>query len=396
MLSPALPLPAQPLPAETLSDEAQLSLLTILPGDEVYSLWGHSAFRVYDPVQGIDATYNYGTFDFGNPVSFTLRFTYGRLDYWLSTNPYPRVVAFHRTVTRRPIIEQVLNLNADQRRAVFAFLQHNALPENRTYRYDFLYDNCSTRLRAVLEEVLGDAVHFAPEPDPQQSFRQLVDPYVASRPFLDLGIDLLFGQPTDQVPMPRQAAFLPFYLMASFDHATVTTGDGVQPLVARRDTVFWIEGAATVDPARPWPSILGWLLLGLALALTHYQARRDRLRRHRRPDALLLGLIGVVGLLLTFMWFASEHTVTNYNWNLILWAWPTHLVAAVALAWGTRSRWLQRYLLLTVAVLVIALAGWFAWPQALPAALIPLLLLLAVRCAWQAFSLRRPAFAQAP
>src|SRR5690606_37400248 len=101
---------------------ASISILTILPGDEVYSMFGHTAIRVQDPEQGIDHTYNYGTFDFGNPISFVIRFAYGDLDYILSDTSFPRMLAFYRDVAGRPVIEQELNLSHPQRMKVFEFL----------------------------------------------------------------------------------------------------------------------------------------------------------------------------------------------------------------------------------------------------------------------------------
>ncbi|HET6567484.1 MAG TPA: DUF4105 domain-containing protein, partial [Rhodothermales bacterium] len=310
-----------------LSDQAQLSLITVLPGDELYSLFGHSAFRVYDPATGVDELFNYGTFDFSNPVTFALKFAYGKMDYMLSTTSYPREAYLYATYEKRPIIEQVLNLSPDQVRVVYQFLQTNALPENRTYRYDFLFDNCSTRLRDVLTTTLDGDVRFAPVPDPNESFRHLLDPYVADRPFLDLGFDLLLGMPTDRVATPREATFLPDYLMASFAHAKVTVDGTIQPLVARTDTVFWTPSRGRKQAALPYPAILFWLVFAGGAVLTYLEVRRGG-PSGRVFDGVLFGIVGLVGLLIAFMWFVTEHTVTAWNLNL-LWAWPTHLVAAV-------------------------------------------------------------------
>ena len=373
---------AQPIPApDRLSDEAEVSLLTMLPGDEVYAEWGHSGIRVRDPLRGYDEVFNYGTFEFQDPL-FLPKFVYGHLDYLLDTAPYPAVLRAYRHY-RRPIIEQRLNLDAEQRQALFDFLRWNARPENRTYRYDFLFDNCSTRIRDVFEDTLGEDVRFAPRPDPGESFRELLEePYLRDRPFLDLGFDLLLGTPTDQPATPREATFLPLYLMASFDHATIRIGGETLPLVARRDTVLWVEGRDVVEPALPLPALFGWLLFGLGLAATALDYGRQR-PRPRLADALLFGTTGLIGLLAAFMWFVSEHYVTNSNYNL-LWAWPTHLALAVALARRRRGAWVRGYLAATAAVALVALAGWAFWPQPLHPAVLPLVLLLALRSAWLA------------
>ena len=383
-LAAALPAQAQPAtPPVQLSDEAEVSLLTMLPGDELYAAFGHSGIRVRDPQRGYDEVFNYGTFEFQDPL-FLPKFVYGRLDYFLSTQTFPDVLYAYRHF-RRPIIEQRLNLDAAQRQAVFDFLRWNALPENRFYRYDFLFDNCSTRIRDVFEDALGADVRFAPRPDPDESFRELLeDPYIRDRPFLDLGFDLLLGTPTDQIATPREVTFLPLYLMGSFDHATVQVKGETLPLVARRDTVFWVEGRDVIETAPPWPALLGWLLFALGLAATALDYGRHRSGR-RLADALLFGTSGLVGLLIAFMWFISEHYVTNFNWNL-LWAWPTHLALAVALVRRQRGRWVRGYLAATAAVALVALVGWAFWPQPLHPALLPLVLLIALRSAWLALT----------
>jgi hypothetical protein len=148
----AAPLSAQP---PRLSAESEVSMVTILPGDPVYSMFGHSALR-HDPAQNIDRLYNYGTFDFSDPL-FIPKFAYGHLRYFLSVVPYQRALRAYRQ-QRRPVLEQTLNLTRTQRTALFRVLQVNARPENRHYQYVFFFDNCSTRVRDALEQALGDAV----------------------------------------------------------------------------------------------------------------------------------------------------------------------------------------------------------------------------------------------
>ena len=384
-------LAAGPVRAQ-LSDEAQVSLITILPGDLAYSLFGHSTLRVYDPVRGFDLAYNYGTFSFGEPglsglLQFGAQFSYGKLDYYLSVIDYPALVNAYWNGEGRPVIEQVLNLGPTQREALFQFLENNALPENRYYRYDFFFDNCSTRIRDVLEIVLGDSVAFAPEPDPAVSMRRLLDPYLVERPFLNFGMDLGLGLPADRLATPRDAVFLPLYLMETFDHATVATEGRWGPLVARTDTVVWSEERATLDSAWPWPSLLFWGLLALGVWVILRDVRAARTER-RLFDGLLFGVVGVAGLIIVFFWFISLHTVTHWNVNL-LWAWPTHLAAAVVLGLRSQAAWLRSYLIATALVTLGVVLAWFFLPQELPAPALPLLLLLAGRSAALAYVRKR-------
>ena len=368
-----------------LSAESEVSRVTILPGEPVYSMFGHSALRVHDPVHGIDRLYNYGTFDFSDPF-FIRKFAYGHLRYFLSVVPYERALrAYERQ--RRPVIEQTLNLDREQRTVLFRFLQVEAQPENRYYQYVFFFDNCSTRVRDALEQSLGDAVQFSDRPHPDASFRHLLDPYAASLPLVDLSFDLALGTPSDRRPTPREAHFLPEYLFGAFEHASINTRDTTRALVARTDTVQWIDGYDATPTASDWPLAAGWLVLLLTLGWTGWQATTGR-RPGDSGDALLLATVGLTGLLACFLWFVAAYEVTNYNWNL-LWAWPTHLIAAGVLLWRPSARGLREYWVVTAFGMLIAAGGWGWWPQDLHAAVFPVVLAVGVRTGWRAVGRRR-------
>jgi len=378
---------AQPVPE--LSSQARASMITILPGDDVYTEFGHSAYRIADPQTGVNRIYNYGTFDFNEPF-FVLKFTYGRLDYMLSTGEYASALSYYKRMGR-PVIEQHLNLTADQTQRLFTFLEINARPENRTYRYDFLFDNCSTRVRDALERSVGPIVQFTGKPSPGKSFRRLLDPYVADRRLLDVGFDIGLGSPADQIASPREVMFLPEYLFEAFEHARIATRQGPEPLVARTDTVYWTDGYDAREATFAWPLLATWLLFGIVATVTVRQVRSLARGRHRADmkapwDAILFAVTGIAGLLLCFLWFISEHQVTNYNWNLA-WAWPTHVVLAVALARERTATWLRPYALAAAIGTGLLSAGWFFWPQGLHEATLPVALILTTRSAFLAHRL---------
>jgi hypothetical protein len=368
---------AQPAP-DSLSPAATVSLLTMLPGDEVYSIFGHSAFRITDPASGLDKTYNFGTFDFEQP-GFILRFARGRLDYILDTAPFAYEVDKYRWL-ERPIIEQRLDVDAATAEALYRRLETNALPENRAYRYQFFYDNCSTRLLDALDAALRDAGRprvILPERRQTESFRDLIRPYAGGMPLLWAGMSSGLGLPADAVASTRERTFLPLELMRVFDASTV----GGRPLVARRDTVFWVEGGGRPPRAFNWPAALGWLAFAAATAGTALSWRRAR----GRPallvlDVVVLAFAGFAGTVVALLWLATEHGVTGPNLHL-LWAWPTHLVAAVAVARGRRWR---AYFLAAGAAGLVAAVGWALWPQGMPAAVLPVAALVALRCAARA------------
>ncbi len=373
-----------------LTSSARISLLTVLPGEgPVYTAFGHSAFRVHDPRQGIDLIFNYGTFDYSDPF-FIPKFIYGDTRYMVSVSYFRPLFNHYTSVQNRSVIEQTLNLSPAQVNGLFRYLQINARPENRYYQYLFLFDNCSTRARDVLVDVLGSDVQFAERPDPQRSFRRLLDPYVADMPWLDFGFDLGLGAPADQIPTPADAVFLPLLLMESFAYASVRNDDAWQPLVAATDTLYQAEGETGLTYAPDWPEWLAWSLLALAVVAAVYRRRNPdapALRFGRIADALLLGVVGFAGVIIAFLWFIAIHNVTDPNWNLI-WAWPTHLVAAYLIARGREYPWVHYYWIAAAAGAAIAVLGWPFWPQDLPAAALPLTLLVGLRSAMKGFTLR--------
>jgi hypothetical protein len=377
----AIPAQQRPRPAE-LSDSAVVSLITILPGRSLYNLFGHTLLRVRDPATGLDVGYNYGTFAFPDSflggAAFVARFAYGRLDYRLDAPDYSplRAVEWYWREEGRPSIEQTLDLAPDQRRALYRDLEENARPENATYRYDFFFDNCSTRPRDRIESAAGDGLRSGLA-DPGGSFRQLLDPYLVEKPGLNLAMDLGLGPPADRAASARDAAFLPEWLMRWAAAARLEGPGGTRPLVSRTDTLTWAPGAADRTPAPAWPRVVLWLLAIAGVWLSVRDLRAGRPLR-RWLDGLLFTSLGLAGIVLAFLVFVSIHTVTQGNLNL-LWAVPLHLAPGLALLGGRRPGWLRAYMLATLALLSVFLVGWPVWPQQIPGAVLPVVLLVAAR-----------------
>jgi hypothetical protein len=358
-------------PLAGLSPDARLSLVTVYPGSAAHELFGHSAIRLDDPVRGLDVLFNYGTFQFD--AFFLPKFLYGKLDYLLWVSAYDREWPHYRE-RGRSIVEQTLALSPAQREAIVAFLEVNALPENRAYRYRFLSDNCSTRIRDLFEHTLGEDFRLPATYGNPGTFRQLLDRYVEHLPWLTFGFSLVLGAPADAPVSAREAVFLPLYLEAALDGAEVRVDSVWIPLVARTDTTYWNPAGGAKRTGLPaWP--LMWALFALGAVWTWR-------RRHGSDpaipyfDRLLFSVVGLAGVLLFFLGFIALHDVTEQNWNL-LWLWPTHAVAA----WRIHrpGKGLRVYWAVAAVVGMVGLAGWSVWPQALHAPTIPLGLVLVMR-----------------
>ena len=199
---------------------------------------------------------------------FALKFLHGNLDYTLSTYWFEASLRAYQA-QGRPVIEQTLDLTPAQQQRLTELLAVNLRPENRRYRYHFLFDNCSTRIRDILEAALGEeTLHAQALPDDAPTFRALIDPYQRAVPFLDAGIDVLLGAPADRSADGRDIMFLPEYLMEAFGKAQIGMGETARPLVARTDTLFWIAGYGASGKRFPWEFVAAWLLFAGGLALT--------------------------------------------------------------------------------------------------------------------------------
>lgn len=364
-----------------LSDQSVVSLITVTPGNQIHTFWGHTALRIQDPVNGIDFMYNYGAFQFD--AYFVPKFVYGELDYMLCVS-HMRQEKRKYELQKRSLIEQKLRLTQIERQEIFNFVENNALPENRTYRYDFLFDNCSTRLRDLLEDVLGNRLTYHTEA-PDSTYRQILQPAVHAYPFLSLGIDVALGLPVEQKPSARELMGLPLYMMKSYDGAKVEVDGDSLPLVFEKSTILSVdvpEGESERGHARILFYSLIWGLFLLSLWVSYAKASYC-IQLRSWFDRFLFGLVGLSGILAVFLWFIALHNVTNNNLNL-LWAWPTHF----GIIWmlSHQKEIVKVYMRICAITLMIFLCGWSFWPQELNVNQVPIILALLVRSAWWGWS----------
>jgi hypothetical protein len=352
-----------------------ISLLTADPGNELYSAFGHSAIRVLDLDSGQDLVFNYGTFDFDTP-NFYGKFVSGQLDYMLSVSTFSAFVSEYDR-QRRGIREQVLDLNPQQMEYMLEFLQVNYQPERRGYRYEFFYDNCATRIRDAVDLVLGDQLLWRDEvkANEEKTFRNLIDEYVLRMPWADLGIDLALGAVIDADASPQEEQFLPDYMFDSFARAEIE-GDGpTRPLVKETSTIMeFPKEAQTMDAFNPY--WLFWLVAVGFTVITFIGFKKKKL--FIGFDLAFFGLLGLIGIVVLLLWFATEHTATKWNWNL-LWAFPGHLILINGLRAKTLAPWVRHYLLFALIMADAAVVFWILGWQSFHPSLIPILLVLILR-----------------
>lgn len=326
-VAPAAAQPAgPPAPAAPGGDEPGAELvvgvITMGQGDLVYELFGHNAIWVHDPVAGTDRVYNYGVFDFDSP-GYWSRFVRGDWLYQLAVEELSRTLYAYEYFNRSVRV-QVLNLTPAKKRELRDFLEWNALPENREYLYDYYRDNCSTRVRDVLDRVLGGALSAATRGVPTgTSYRSHSERLIAGDRASYTGLLVGLGPAADREIDAWEEMFLPFKVEEQLRRLEVTDAAGRRvPLVQREATLFEAMGRAPVR-AEP-PRWLHWYLLaGLALGggvvLLGRAAPRSRAARLGLSLAggLWGALLGVFGMVLLALWTATNHQIAYRNENLL-------------------------------------------------------------------------------
>ena len=318
--------------AQSLSPQAIVSILTCDPGREVYSMYGHTAIRISDPAQGLDAVFNYGVFSFETP-NFLYRFAKGETDYLLVGQRFSSFLGEYEH-DQRSVYEQVLNLSAEGKEKLYYALLENAKPENRQYRYNYFTDNCATRVRDMVERNAGGTVQF-PNHQPTKSYRELIKDFHHSFRWIDFGIDLLISRPAD-VPIAGYGhMFLPEYLFDQFSGAEISSNGTTQPLVRETRTLVEFPNHK-LQSDLPWPAIV----FGLFFLLIAFFTIRGYLQKKNttRIDYWLLALSGISGLIMSWFALYSEHPAVSPNYN-ILWAFPPNL--AFAFLWAVK-KWRPR------------------------------------------------------
>ena len=304
-------MPATFVQAQT--DSIEVSLLTCSPHEEIYSLYGHTALRWHDLSKGDDIAFNWGVFDFHKPY-FVLRFVFGLTDYELGAYPYPLFLQEYKEYGSS-VTEQVLNLTTEEKLAIEQALIDNLQPENKVYRYNYFYDNCSLRPRDILEKCVAGKVEYAPREDYAPTYREMVRSCTRNHPWGTFGNDMLLGLRADQTTDMRQQEFLPENLMYDIDRATIYANGEYRPLVKERRIALQ-SGVQIIEqdfPLTPTECACLLLILSIIIALMEWKRRKT----FKYWDAILMTVQGLAGCVLFVMIF-SQHPTTSLNLQLLL------------------------------------------------------------------------------
>lgn len=360
----------------------QISLLTCAPGREVYELCGHTGLRVRHADTGIDYTVNYGLFDFEAP-NFLYRFVKGDTDYMVGA--YPTAIFVNSYVHEgRKVTEQILDLTTEQAVRLESMLIENMAPANRVYRYNYVKNNCATKPVDMIERAIGDSIRFVAvqATEPYSTFREEMTYFHSSYPWYQLGIDMALGSGLDYPMSEREKMFAPEALCAMMASATI---GGRRVVVSER--LLNDAPSASLAPT-PWyftPKALFWVVFVLALCLQLYDLRRHSVSRWF--DTVFFSLCGIVGSVIFFLVFFSEHEATSPNWLLV--ALNPLCFAGAILPW-TRLKTLRLiYFRLNFWAVLLLVVLWPFTDQHINGALLPLAMIDMMRSGYYIMLIQR-------
>ncbi len=346
-------------------------LLTCGPGTETYSRWGHSALRIVDGTSGTDRVYNWGVFDFNTPA-FAWKFARGRLEYMLGVTTYERFIQEY-FMEGRWMQSQKINIEPAETEKLIHLIQDNLRPENVKYRYDFFYDDCATRIRDLLEKVIGENMVYSPEiVGEAPSFRFLTGKYLMTAPWLKLGIDLLMGSPGNKKATVRDRMFLPLDMQKGLSDIVIYRNGKMIPLLQNPVTVLEknLEPEKTVFFTSPLFILSVLLVIVIILSAVFRDPKSNRF-----IDIIIFSLFSVLALLMIFFNFFTDHQQMKLNPNAI-WLNPFILLCLLSVIlkrdWQT---WFRIVFVLNVVWLFVLLI----FPHSSNTAFMPLVLVLIVR-----------------
>ena len=294
-------------------DSMEIGLITCSPHEEIYSLYGHTALRCHNMKTGTDITFNYGMFNFKAPY-FALRFVFGKTDYELGVVPTDYFCKYYQDWGSQ-VTEQVLNLSAKEKWDIMQALFVNLRPENCTYRYNFLYDNCSTRPRDIIVNHLQGKVIFEERTDFEPTYREMIHELTRHHEWATMGNDLLLGVKADQKTTREQQEFLPMNLLYDFDHAQVYANGIYRQLVKER-RILVSAGIQVIEkdfPLSPMDCAILLLLVCLGILMIEWKQKKH----YVWFDATLMLATGLSGCIILLMFF-SDHPTTSTNLQIFL------------------------------------------------------------------------------
>ena len=355
-----------------LSENTEVSILTIGPGAVLEDGFGHSALRIKDPSNKLDLVFDYGRYDF-EADGFYLNFAKGRLTYEIGWTDFKRFISTYKQQKRR-VFAQTINLSHLEKKQLFKSLLQNIQPQNKSYSYDFFYNNCATKIIDIIDEVTQDTVIFlAGEPYTTMTFRDMIHSHIPENSWGGFGIDIALGSEIDRETSLKEQLFLPKNMSEILNNSRYEKR--AEKLILKTEVLsvdqnpyvvaFWISPLITIG------------LVSILILFITYRDWRKKIR-NRLLDSFIFLLTGLFGILVLFLWFGTEHTATSFNYNF-LWAFAFNLFFIPTVLKTEVKKRFMAYLKFLVLMLFLMLLHWFTGVQSFNFVLIPLWISLTIR-----------------
>ena len=355
-----------------LTEASEISVLSIGPGYLLNDSFGHSAIRVKDPLYNFDVVYDYGRYDF-EAEGFYLNFAQGKLNYMIGRTEFEDFLSFYEYQNRR-VQEQQLNLSTKQKTAFYYFLTENIKPKNQSYPYDFFYNNCATKITDAIESILEDQITYLPPSTfEQDTFRNLIRSDLNQNSWGSLGIDVALGSKIDQLASVKEHLFLPKNLYLLLENAQIGSTD--LKIVKKSKILTSSSFVKTFDGFGSPLAILS--LIAFAILFVTFRDHKNN-KRSKWLDVSLFAFTGLIGLALLLLWFATDHTATSDNYNL-LWAFATNLLFIPSILKTRLNNRGIKYIVFLVILLALMMLHWITGVQSFAIGLIPVLIAICVR-----------------
>ncbi|UQD56172.1 DUF4105 domain-containing protein [Flavobacterium sp. K5-23] len=314
----------------TLSKNARVSVLTCGTGNESYSLFGHTAIRISDSDNNIDAVYNYGAFDFNTP-NFVLKFTKGDLQYYAVVHSYSNFISEY-TYEKRSVYEQELNISEDQKQTLFDNLNISLASGESHYTYKFIDKNCTSMVVDIINKTLQSKV-IVKKVDTDKTYRSILSPYFDNHFYEKLGTSIIFGKKVDGY---GTEIFLPFELLESLKRVQYNN----LPLAAESKTIIEFD---KIIPASWWNNCYTYLIFLVVIVLLN----------NKKVNASYLFIMGLLGVFFVFVGFYSFHKELALNYNVLL--FNPSLLALLYFYFTKNKKWIYRFSLINILSLVVYL-----------------------------------------
>lgn len=367
----------------------EVYLLTCAPGIETYSIYGHSALRIISPQKKFDRVYNWGVFDFSTP-NFVWKFAKGRLNYILDDSSFGSFMQDY-LFEKRSVYSQKINLDTPEKEHLFALIMENLKPENKAYRYDFFYDDCSTRIRDLIEKVLEKKITYPPEGKKgEPTFREKVGEYQKMYPWLNMGIDLIMGSPADKRASFRDRMFLPIDLQKNLSDASINREGRLIPLLQTPEPLLEFGTPVIKNRYYSTPIFVFTLLFIAIIFISAFLINSNLIKI---LDIIIYSIYSLLAVMMIFFNFFTDHQQMKWNLNII-WFNPFIIICLLCLIFRkTGHIWFR----LTFYLSAIFLPMIIIVPNVINSSFVPVIFILVVRSSaygnfnWNPLSVKSPA-----